>query len=78
MGCWYVRSFETKFSDGKEPPSSDMVAKRLQNALSLSRDGSGDGWACAADNAAARITADATRCSKAIMESSMEGASSPV
>ena len=39
MTCWYVCSFDTKFSDGNDPPSSDIVVKKSQNSRSVSEVG---------------------------------------
>src|SRR6185436_12193617 len=47
MTCWYVCSFDTKFSDGNDPPSSDIVVKKSQNSRSVSDEGS-DPVSCAA------------------------------
>src|SRR6476619_319137 len=74
IGCWYVRSFEMKFSDGNEPPFSDIVENTFQNSLSVRRDGSDDDWALADDSVAtASAEARARRRTETIMGPSTEG-----
>src|SRR6185503_17638721 len=49
MTYWYVFSFDTKFSDGNAPPSSDIDVKNCQNSRSLSASGNVRRCCAAAD-----------------------------
>src|SRR5678815_2803000 len=62
MTCWYDCSFDTKFSDGNDPPSSDIVVKKSQNSRSVSEVGTDRAsWAAPGVAIVVAARANATR-----------------